>query len=228
MSIIYCNNNNLLLIYDYRLESYDRNDNFGQKDLTTLEYKMELPPITSYKDLHTEVNIPEISMEQIVAFLNPVGKEIDQKAKDLYINKYVNYVRACIQKELTFIHAEVRAEMKTGLVYKVDISLTPKGTVIECQCECAAGMGPSAHCKHVRCVLFGLYDFSQNKSFVVLTTCTQSLQTFHQAKKHLGSPMKAEDVYRHQKRLKTVDFDPRPENLQNMQNYTVFFSFCTY
>ena len=59
------------------------------------------------------------------------------------------------------IEAEVRAEMKTSLAYKVDICLSSTSVVRECQCECAAGMGPNTHCKHVPCVLLGLTDFVQ-------------------------------------------------------------------
>ena len=41
-------------------------------------------------------------------------------------------------------------------------------------------MGPSAHCKHVCAVIFGLIDFSENKTMNVRASCTSKLQTFHQ------------------------------------------------
>ena len=37
------------------------------------------------------------------------------------------------------------------LIYEIDISLDKNGEIMECQCDCRDGIGPSAHCKHVFC-----------------------------------------------------------------------------
>jgi len=62
-------------------------------------------------------------------------------------------------------------------------------TVQNCQCECEAGVGLRAHCKHVSAVLFGLTKFKETGDFVTHQACTQQLQTFHHAPKHTGSLM---------------------------------------
>ena len=46
--------------------------------------------------------------------------------------------------------------MKSGVSYIVDVELDNDGMVCTTRCECAAGMGPVAQCKHVCTVLYGL------------------------------------------------------------------------
>lgn len=142
---------------------------------------------------------------------------LDKKAETLYNEHYVNYLRVCC-KENTFFHGEVRAEMK-AITYKVDVSLTSTGVVADCQCECAAGMGPSAHCKHVRCVLIGLLDFAQQGKFLTVQTCTQELQSFHRPKQHTGSPVKARDLTLTRSQLMAVRFNPRYPLMINLPSY---------
>lgn len=106
-----------------------------------------------------------------------------------------------------------------AITYKVDVSLTSTGVVADCQCECAAGMGPSAHCKHVRCVLIGLLDFAQQGKFLTVQTCTQELQSFHRPKQHTGSPVKARDLTLTRSQLMAVRFNPRYPLMINLPSY---------
>jgi hypothetical protein len=137
-----------------------------------------------------------------------MDKQLESKAVNLYENHYVDFIRTCDQHGRVYFKAQVRAEMKTNVVYPVDIFITDQRVVKEAQCECAAGMGPHAHCKHVVCVLYGLSEFAGSRTFKTVQTCTQQLQTFHQAKKHLGSPVKARDLPLCVSQ--DINFDPRP------------------
>jgi uncharacterized Zn finger protein len=74
---------------------------------------------------------------------------------------------------MTFFSGSVWAEMKKSVSYKVDISLDSNQVVIEAQCECAVGQGPSAHCKHVACLLYGVHSFSNSGQLLTEQTCTQ-------------------------------------------------------
>jgi len=55
--------------------------------------------------------------------------------------------------------------------YVTDVKLTDTGCIQESQCECAAGVGPSAHCKHVRAVLFSMHQFTVNGKLNLKMTC---------------------------------------------------------
>ena len=41
-------------------------------------------------------------------------------------------------------------------VQNLDIAIENDGIIAECQCECAAGMGPLAHCKYIYACLLNL------------------------------------------------------------------------
>ena len=94
---------------------------------------------------------------------------------DFFVYRYIQFVR--IAKEDTskhvFITAMMWAEMKKSACYKVDVCLSSSGVISEAQCECGAGQGPSAHCKHVGAVLFGLSSFKEKGEFTTALTCTQ-------------------------------------------------------
>lgn len=47
------------------------------------------------------------------------------------------------------LKAECKAQMKKAISYTIDACLDVDGCVVECQCVCAVGMGPSSACKHV-------------------------------------------------------------------------------
>lgn len=65
----------------------------------------------------------------------------------------------------------------------------------ESACECFAGHSTSAHCKHVIATLYGIHDHSEHKPVTIYEACTETLQTWHQAKKrHFGSPLKARNM----------------------------------
>ncbi|CAC5383624.1 unnamed protein product [Mytilus coruscus] len=112
--------------------------------------------------------------------------------------------------------------MKRTVSYKI-VAINENGSIDECQCECAVGMGPSAHCKHVCCLLLALLNFSSNGEIVSEETCTQRLQTFHHSKPYKGSPIKAHSLPLVNKKISSVQFDPRPAKYRNCANYNDFF-----
>ena len=121
--------------------------------------------------------------------------------------------------EKTFYTGQVRAEMRKGVSYMATISIEDNGQINETQCECAAGMGPTAHCKHVQVILLAVVDFSSGKQPNMELTCTEKIQSFHRPKRlHSGSPVKAADLDVHNK-TESIRFDPRPEKYRNHPGY---------
>jgi hypothetical protein len=64
--------------------------------------------------------------------------------------------------------------MKKSVSYKVDVSLDNYQVIVAAQCECAVGQGPSAHCKHVACLLYAVHAFSNTGQLLTEQTCTQA------------------------------------------------------
>jgi hypothetical protein len=86
-------------------------------------------------------------------------KTIDSNAKNLYKEMFLKYIRLAKFNNDLYVKTECRPQMKRAVTYKVDIAIDEHGSIYECQCECAVGMGPNAHCKHVCCLLFGPSQF---------------------------------------------------------------------
>lgn len=96
------------------------------------------------------------------------------------------------------------------------------GCIVQCQCECATGMGSSAVCKHVSTVLFGLQMFTECGDIVTEETFTQNLQTFHHNKRYKGSPIKAKDLPLASQDLNVI-FEPQPREFQNAAGHQDIF-----
>ena len=134
------------------------------------------------------------------------------------------------------IRAKCRAQMKTGVHYLVDVELDLDGLVWGAQCECAAGMGPSAHCKRVSAVLYGLCKrvlavlcgltvYKAEGGLKTTETCRQILQQFHAVKRaHGGSPVKAPKLTLPFGREEKIVYDPRPEDRRNQASYQNHFA----
>ncbi|CAF3710264.1 unnamed protein product [Rotaria socialis] len=58
--------------------------------------------------------------------------------------------------------------------------------ILESTCECVAGNGPRAECKHLAALSFALVDYDQNKLY---EACTQRLQQWHQPTRKSSNPV---------------------------------------
>lgn len=202
----------------FRLEAYRRNDDFGRKQDVAPEYKMITPDEALYKDVNGDSPLPFISEALVKNYLEGFAVRITSKAQELYENRYLYFVKWAGQDGMFYIHALCYAEMKRNATYPVDISFDTDGVITECQCECGAGMGPEAHCKHVQTVLWALIRFSTSKEILAVQTCTEKLQTFHKARKHVGSPVKCQNSDVGVKE-QVFEYEPRPSAFVNDAGY---------
>ncbi|CAF3367284.1 unnamed protein product [Rotaria socialis] len=58
--------------------------------------------------------------------------------------------------------------------------------IIQATCECVAGHGPRAACKHLAALCFGLLDYDDKKLY---DACTQRLQEWHQPTRRSTNPV---------------------------------------
>jgi len=153
-------------------------------------------------------------------YLFPFGKELGKENK-LYNAKFVRYLRSAPStdhSQFTFFKGNCRAEMKKHVSYVVDVAVDSNGNIKLAQCECAAGVGPCAHCKHIVCILFSLVKFEETGRVNTEQTCTSKLQTFHHAKPFVGSPVVMSSM-NFSKDAEAVQFDPRPEMFRGEKGY---------
>ncbi|KAK3107721.1 hypothetical protein FSP39_020797 [Pinctada imbricata] len=208
-----------------RLIVYDRNSNFGKQEITEPEYSMSLPKSETYFDVNSDSHFSGLNMETLNTYLEHFDKKFDSHVSQLYNEKFLRYDRISQQSDKTFIKASCRAETRKGVSYTVDIELGQRCSIIEPQCECAAGMGPHAHCKHVCCALYGAVMYQSKRDIKTEETCTQQLQNFHKCKKkNTGSPLKLNNLdLAGADEFTNRNFDPRPERFRNSKGYLDHF-----
>lgn len=162
------------------------------------------------------------------SYLQPFDKTLDDKAVNLYKDRHLLSLRLAEENNNYYFHARFCAEMRKSVVYVVDVVLDRLGVVVECQCECAVGMGPTAHCKHVSALLYGIAQISLGNCVVLHETCTQKLQSFNQCKKFKGSPQKSTALNLRPNSLissifSQASYDPRPIEARNLKSYPALF-----
>ena len=116
-----------------------------------------------------------------------------------------------------FFSGIVSAEMRTNAAYITRIRIeASSANVLNSECDCPAGEGPTATCKHVVAMLLLLVDFVSTGNLAVTGSCTDQLQTFKRPKKpHTGRPVQAEEIGKGVK----DDDDPRPLKYRNRPSY---------
>ena len=206
------------------MESYARNSNFGNSDVITEDFKMKLPDESAYSDLNSDRKFPAVTVDKLNNYLEQYDKIIEKVSTDMYREKFLIYIRSACSDDNFFVRSSCRAEMSKSVSYKIDVSFDTDGYIQESQCECAAGMGPNAHCKHVCTVLYAMSEFSCKKQVVVEQTCTEKLQTFHHVKRYKGSPLKSRQLQMEgANEVSDVKFDPRPLHMRNSVGYKDYF-----
>ena len=173
---------------------------------------MSTPTRSLYKDVNTDSKLAPTTF----ALVNPY-LPLKEDHHALYNERHINFIRHVEENNCSYIYAQVRASMKKNCTYYVEVLLHPDGQVVESQCECAVGMGPTALCKHVAVTLIALCHHSEGKTIKAQETCTQQLQSFHAAKPSNGSPGKAGELKLKCGRLLK---DPRPYNRRKDPRYS--------
>ncbi|ELU11400.1 hypothetical protein CAPTEDRAFT_194369 [Capitella teleta] len=156
--------------------------NFG-RDIRCIDEKaFEMKP-TDFKDINADCPV-SITFMKIISYC---GEEsISYRSRKKRQGASTMTVRAFYAFTM---EASVLLECLFGFgLLKEKRKVDEHGNVQECLCECGASMGPHAHCQHVMLVL--LASRRHQGGIKTAETCTQVLQTFHKAKKYVGSTKK--------------------------------------
>ncbi|KAJ8939001.1 hypothetical protein NQ314_011251, partial [Rhamnusium bicolor] len=110
---------------------------------------------------------------------------------------------------------QVHSENTKALTYFTSIAFELNGRIVQSICECAAGKGPKAVCKHMACVCYAILRFKEHSEWLIKMTPTKNKQKMMK----LNYPKKAENLtFEIQKCNVTIRkrgnmcFDPRPAN----------------
>ncbi|XP_069110247.1 uncharacterized protein [Argopecten irradians] len=203
-----------------RLADYDRNQNFGKTENLDPEYLMTTPDPSSYLDVNCDSVFSGTTLDDLTTYLAKYDKQLDMLIQRMYSERTIRYFRVSTDKDFTYVSSSCYAEYRKGVTYDVDVQFDKNGSIQQAQCDCPAGEGPGAHCKHVCVVLYASVMFQKHRDVKIEETCTQKLQSFHKAKRFIGSPLKAQDINMPgADEFTNLDFDPRPEHLRNDPGY---------
>ena len=67
------------------------------------------------------LQLPAVMMETVHYFLKAFGVGIENTAKHLYEESYLQYVRQAVRNDTTYILARSRAQMKKAVTYRVRV-----------------------------------------------------------------------------------------------------------
>lgn len=89
--------------------------------------------------------------------------------------------------ESVFFSGMVEATMRKRMPYTFKIRTAKSGEILNSNCECKAGAGVHATCKHVASVLVAIAKFANLGELTIQKSCTDELQGFHRPKRsHTG------------------------------------------
>ncbi|KAK2146399.1 hypothetical protein LSH36_611g03050 [Paralvinella palmiformis] len=92
-----------LLKQELRLESYDRNDNFGHQLVQAEQFNMNVPEQSGYKDINSETQMPTVTEEQVKIYMDLYGQDLKENRKAMYKTKFLRSIRLASQKENVYI-----------------------------------------------------------------------------------------------------------------------------
>lgn len=145
--------------------------------------------------------------------------------KDFFLSALVHVK----QNNHHYYRGQVNSEMTKNLTYFIRMVIHEEGEIVEENCECIAGKGTKAVCKHVATVAYALLHFKEHQKWYIKSTCTSNRQVWHMPKKSKMdvSPKKPQDLifyvpeYNVQKKVKSnMCYDPRLDCYKNMPSFS--------
>ena len=155
----------------------------------------------------------------------PAGdiKSINKAAKHLYDCGHVQNVEIGYTNTTIFIRAKCHPEMRKDRIYNLLMSIDQNCyDITAASCDCPAGKGPSASCKHVGALCYALVEFCASGKIPDFLTCTDRLQQWNKPRPKKIDPIpvaefskrKVDIVKKGNKDLYISEFDPRPSSKQ--------------
>ena len=191
----------VVLILFFRLHAYQKNADILDSNVIILP-PAPLPdwPADGFEQIRDDhhSSMPLISKETIEHYFITRQLKDDQSSSNLKaLELGEELLKAkCIRTISINVNDSgiVASAVKKKSSYCFRMKVSRSGELQNSDCECTAGKGPSATCKHIGCVALKLFQFRECGKVTVQKSCTEVLQTFHQPKQAAkGHPPKAED-----------------------------------
>ena len=105
------------------------------------------------------------------------GSKVQKSGYAMFKDGFMSSCSYKSEGDTVFFRAAVFAEMKKDMIYLVECRISDKEIEYSC-CECTAGRGPHAICKHVAVLLYNLEHFEQSGEWILARSCTDRAQSW--------------------------------------------------
>lgn len=221
-----------IVLLCFSLEAYDRNQNFGNAiDIVEPAHLDSWPTNLEFRQLtlaHRSV-IPAISYQLIESMFDDAptckGKitAVEKGQKLVDAGKVAGCSFATQESDCLFFTGFIKAAMKKKVSYNFRVKMSTDGIMESATCECPAGAGPLATCKHIAALMIVLAHFSQTGILHIENTCTDTLQQFSRPRKlHTDSPVKIETFKKPRNSTSSILCDIRPSQFRKRPGYRDF------
>lgn len=87
-----------------------------------------------------------------------------KKGRNMAMNSFVKKILVAIKNEIIYIKAECGAEMTVGKIYNIRLIIVDgdNDAINFSDCNCVAGCGPIATCKHISAILNCIESYARN------------------------------------------------------------------
>lgn len=162
-------------------------------------------------------------------------KSINDSALNLFRCGHVQDINLQCDNMRIRVKAKCLPEMRKDRVYILFLSLdTGTQDIVEAECGCPAGKGPSASCKHIGALCFALEEFSRVEQLPEFVTCTERLQEWNKCRPKKLDIIPVSDLTTRRCEILKKDvkghspgtYDPRRPQYRKMKEETIDWFRC--
>ena len=138
--------------------------------------------------------IPNLDYGAIQDYMCADGANIHRSSYPMFKDRFLVSLQYAGSGEQYFFKGKVRAQMKKTMIYETRLEISGSGTAKHGSCECVAGSGSHAQCKHVGVVLFAIEHFLKTGEVMAEVACTSQEKQWDKPvkRKLVSSPVKCQ------------------------------------
>ena len=182
-----------------RLEAYDRNDGFGHETVSIeQEDNFCVPKTVTMSNLVPKYHhrMPALDYGGLQEYMCQNEVVMPKSAYPMFKANFAQSMLFGSSKDMFYFSGIVKAEMKKNITYHVSVAIDMSAVVQNGGCECTAGAGMQAQCKHIGVLLFVLEHFVRTGELKLEKSCTEKEKEWNKPvkRKLVKSPMKCQKL----------------------------------
>ena len=162
-----------------------------------IKESLSIKPIVNTLRSFTMAEIITYFVEIIAADKQPTRdfKSLRESSFQLFKGGHVQKLVVKPGYETLIVKCSCLPEMRKDRVYNILLRLKERSAAIQfAKCDCVAGKGPKASCKHIAAVCYALEEFSRKFISEDELSCTEELMKWNQPRKRRLEPSRISEL----------------------------------